>query len=76
MARIWDLEGMFAFILIAICSCKYASRIPTVMKWITAEKHGVRGTFYKAYVVGTRLSFVVTVACILSAFFLTLSIKL
>ena len=55
----WQFDGFLIFSVLMICTCSYLVRIPKVKNIILAEKHGFRGTFYKASVVGVRLHYLV-----------------
>ncbi|VDN51508.1 unnamed protein product [Dracunculus medinensis] len=47
-----------------ICTCAYLKRIPRINCWITQEKKGFFGIFYKASVIGIRLHSVISLLCI------------
>ncbi|CAL5978062.1 Conserved_hypothetical protein [Hexamita inflata] len=64
MVSVWSFEGFIIFSVLAICTCAYLARTPKIKNFILAEKHGVRGTFYKAAVVGIRLHWIVAIICV------------
>lgn len=64
MVSAWTFDGFIIFAVLVVCTCAYAVRIPKVKNLVLAEKHGFRGTFYKAAVLGVRCHLGVALACV------------
>ncbi|GIQ91913.1 protein of unknown function DUF1242 [Kipferlia bialata] len=63
-------DGFLIVSLLLICICTHLRRIPKLCNLIINHKHGLRGTLYKASVIGTRLSLVVSVLCVLMGLYM------
>lgn len=57
------------FSVLFICSCGYVARIPMLKGLVLRDKHGLRGTFYKAAVLGIRLHYVMSILCVLAGLY-------
>jgi len=70
MVNAYSFDGMIVFVLLTICTCGYMRRVPKLREWFFSEKKGFAGIFYKASIIGTRLSLFVAISCVLMAFWL------
>jgi len=69
MVSVYSFDGFIIFSVLTICTSAYLVRIPKVKNVILAEKHGFRGTFYKAAVFGVRLHYIVALLCVILGFY-------
>lgn len=65
MTSLFSLDGFLIFSLLVVCCCSYAARVSLLKRAVLGRKHGFRGTFYKAAVLGVRLHYVVSALCVL-----------
>lgn len=67
MANIYHFDGIIIFVLLIICTCAYIKGVPRLKGFFLSEKKGLFGALYKASVIGTRLHWAVSVACVAMA---------
>ncbi|KAL1512194.1 hypothetical protein AB1Y20_005458 [Prymnesium parvum] len=72
MTNLYSVHGFLTACLLVICSCAYIKRVPQLRNQLLREKHGARGTLYKAAIIGQRLHWQVSIACVLMAVYLLL----
>ncbi|CAM9907729.1 unnamed protein product [Heterosigma akashiwo] len=70
MTNISSPEGFLSVVLLFICSCAYIRRVPRLRSWFLTEKRGPWGIFYKASVIGSRLHWVVSFSCLMTALYI------
>ena len=69
MTNVYSFDGLIVLGLLVICTCAYLRSVPRLKKLLFSEKKGFLGALYKASVIGTRLHWVVSVTCVLMAFY-------
>lgn len=67
MTNVYHFDGLVIFALLVICTCAYIRRVPRLKAAILSEKKGLFGALYKASVIGTRLHWAVSIACVITA---------
>jgi len=72
MTNVYHFDGLIIFILLVICTCAYIRRVPRLKQLFLSEKKGLFGALYKAAVIGTRLHWAVSIACVVMAFYIIL----
>jgi len=72
MVNVYSFDGILVFSLLFISSCAYLKKVPKLKEWMFKEKKGFLGIFYKAGVIGTRLHIAVSLACIITSFYILL----
>ena len=65
VAALFSFDAALLCILLFICTCTY---LRPHVGFIQANKHGFSSVFYKATVIGDRLSPVVSIGCVIMAF--------
>ena len=69
MVNVYHFDGLVILSLLVICTCAYIKRVPRIRDTLLAEKKGLFGALYKAAVIGTRLHWAVSAACVTMAFY-------
>ncbi|NWV33647.1 KISHB protein, partial [Grantiella picta] len=69
LPAVYSLDGLLVFGLLLVCTCAYLRKVPRLRTWLLSERRGVWGVCHKAAVIGTRLHVVVSVSCLLMAFY-------
>ena len=72
MTNVYHFDGLIIFTLLVICTCAYIRRVPRLKQLFLSEKKGLFGALYKAAVIGTRLHWAVSIACVVMAFYIIL----
>ena len=72
MTNVYHFDGLIIFTLLVICTCAYIKRVPRLKQLFLSEKKGLFGALYKAAVIGTRLHWAVSIACVVMAFYIIL----
>lgn len=72
MTNVYHFDGLIIFVLLVICTCAYIKRVPRLKQLFLSEKKGLFGALYKAAVIGTRLHWAVSIACVVMAFYVLL----
>lgn len=67
MTNAYTFDGLIVFSLLVICTCAYLKTVPRLKQLLLSEKKGLWGTLYKAAVIGTRLHWAVSAACVVMA---------
>ena len=67
MTNVYHFDGLVIFALLVICTCAYIKKVPRLRDFLLSEKKGLFGALYKAAVIGTRLHWAVSAACIAMA---------
>ena len=67
MTNVYHFDGLVIFALLVICTCAYIKKVPRLRDFFLSEKKGLFGALYKAAVIGTRLHWAVSAACIAMA---------
>lgn len=70
MANIYHFDGVIVFVLLVICTCAYIKRVPRLKQFFLSEKKGLFGALYKASVIGTRLHWILSTACVVMSAYL------
>lgn len=70
MANIYHFDGVIIFGLLVICTCAYIRSVPRLKQFFLSEKKGLFGALYKASIIGTRLHWIVSIACVTMAVYL------
>ena len=69
MANVYSFDGLIVFALLVICTCAYLRSVPRLKQLLFSEKAGLFGALYKASVIGTRLHWAVSIACVTMAIY-------
>ena len=73
MTNIYSSDGLLTAGLLVICTCAYLVHVPRLKTWFFSQKRGgYKGILYKCQVIGTRLHWAVSVACVMMAIYLLL----
>ena len=63
MTNVYHFDGLIILALLIICTCAYVKRVPRLNTFLLSEKKGLFGALHKAAVIGTRLHWIVSIAC-------------
>ena len=81
---VYSFDGIVVFVLLAVCTCAYMRRVPTLKAYFLSDKKGFFGTFYKgaqplldlthtyphaASVIGIRLHVLISALCLFMALY-------
>ena len=84
MLAVYSFDGIVVFVLLAVCTCAYMRRVPTLKAYFLSDKKGFFGTFYKgtqpfvflailtmhaASVIGIRLHMLISALCLFMALY-------
>jgi len=67
MTNVYHFDGIIIAVLLIICTCAYIWTVPRLRQMLLSEKKGLFGALYKAAVIGRRLHWVVSGACVTMA---------
>jgi hypothetical protein len=67
MSAFFHFPSLLAWLVLFVCTCTYLRE--KSRSWVDGNKHGFSGVFYKASVIGKRLSPWTAAACAVSAFY-------
>lgn len=70
MTNVYSFDGLIVFGLLVICTCAYFRSIPRLKQLLFSEKKGFWGALYKASIIGTRLHWAVSIACVIMAVYI------
>ncbi len=70
MTNVYHFDGLVVAVLLIICTCAYIWTVPKLRETFLSEKKGLFGALYKAAVIGRRLHWVVSGACITMAIYI------
>ncbi|CAN0159127.1 unnamed protein product [Phaeothamnion confervicola] len=71
MTNVYSMQGMLTLVLLFICSCAYIRRVPRLRSLVSPQP-GPLGVFYKAALIGRRLHWCVSIACLSMAAYLVI----
>eukprot|EP01080_Neovahlkampfia_damariscottae_P010970 gene10970-gene3674 len=72
MTNSYSTEGILILIVLIICTCSYFRRITRIKKLMEENKKGFFGVFYKASVLGIKLHWLTSIACLALSFYVLL----
>ncbi len=70
MLAAYSFDGMVIVSLLFVCTMAYVRSVPRRRKWFMSEKKGFWGVVYKGGVIGSRLHWAVSLACLAMAVYL------
>lgn len=70
MTNVYHFDGVIVFTLLVICTCAYIMTVPRLKGLFLSEKKGLFGALYKAAIIGRRLHWLVSGACLTMAIYI------